>query len=135
MLLICGCFAVAGCSSTGGNTPSSQASAFTSTVKTTDQQFRVQFGMSPNRIGENTFSVKVEQAASGAPVSNLQVRLATTMLDMDMGTYQLSLQPNGPGQYRGQGSLPMVGHWQIVVLFDTPATVLHQATIKLDVAP
>ena len=29
----------------------------------------------------------------------------------------------------------MVGHWQIVVLFDIEATVLHQVTIKLDAAP
>ena len=135
LLLICGCVAVAGCSSAGGNTTSSQASAFTTTVKTADQQFSIQFGLSPNRLGENRFSVKVAQASSGASVSNLQVRLATTMLDMDMGTYELPLQPNGPGQYGGQGSLPMAGHWQIVVLFDTPATVLHQATVKLDVAP
>jgi len=56
------------------------------------------------------------------------------MLDMDMGTNTVALQPNGPGSYRTQGELSMSGHWQIRILVRTADDVLHEATIKLDTA-
>ena len=73
-------------------------------------------------------------ANSGKAATSVQVRLSTTMLDMDMGTNTVALQPNGPGSYRTQGELSMSGHWQIRILVRTADDVLHEATIKLDTA-
>src|SRR5262249_33494182 len=42
----------------------------------------------------------------------------TTMLDMDMGTQSIQLQPMGadsPGAYSGESELTMPGHWGVVV--------------------
>ena len=77
----------------------------------------------------------MEEASSGKSAPSLQARLTTTMLDMDMGTDQVDLQPNGPGQYSAQGTLSMVGHWDIHILLRTPDALLHQADVELDVSP
>ncbi len=135
LLLLCSCLLLAACSSGGGTPSAAQTAAYQTTVKTSDQQFVDQLSLTPNRLGLNTFTVKVKNAATGQAVSSLQVRLATTMLDMDMGTDQLALNPDGPGQYSAQGSLEMAGHWEIQIVFDSPGAILHQATVKLDVAP
>ncbi|MGO8951697.1 MAG: FixH family protein [Ktedonobacterales bacterium] len=137
LLLTFACLLLAACSgSGGGTTPASGGTAgFHTTVKTADLQYVIQFSLTPNRLGLNTFEVKVADATSGQSVSSLQVHLATTMLDMDMGTDQLGLSQDGPGQYSGQGTLAMSGHWEIQILFHTPDTILHQAAVKLDVAP
>ena len=135
LLLLCSCLLLAACSSGGSAQTTAQTAAYQTAVKTSDQQFVDHLSLTPNRLGLNTFTVKVENAATGQAVSSLQVRLATTMLDMDMGTNQLALNPDGPGQYSAQASLAMAGHWEIQILFDTPGAILHQAAVKLDVAP
>jgi copper transport protein len=92
----------------------------------------IQFSVTPNRLGLNVFTVGVEDARSGNPAPSLQVQLTTTMLDMDMGTDQVDLLPDGHGQYSAQGTLSMGGHWEIRLLLRTPDTTLHQASAKLD---
>ncbi|MDQ2716499.1 MAG: FixH family protein, partial [Chloroflexota bacterium] len=105
----------AACSS-GASAPTSTTGAppaFHATLKTSDGMFLLQFSVTPDRLGLNTFTVRVDAASSDTPVPSLQVQLMTTMLDMDMGTSQLDLSLHGPRQYSAQGALPMSGHWKI----------------------
>ncbi len=88
--------------------------------------------MTPNRLGLNEFTVGVEDAASGKPAPSIQAQLSTTMLDMDMGTDQIGLQPNGHDQYSAQGTLSMAGHWEIRILLRTPDATLHEASVQID---
>ena len=126
---------LAACSGgTGSNTPSPSATStptsFQTTTKTSDGLFQIQFSVTPNRLGANTFQVGVTDVNSGKPVTNVQVRLFTTMLDMDMGTDTVNMQSNGQGSYSTQGELTMSGNWQIRIQLHTPDNVLHQATVK-----
>lgn len=118
----------------GGSSPSqttsSQTTSFQSQVKTSDAMFLVLFSVTPDRLGANQFHVTVENASTKKLVSNLQVRLATTMLDMAMGTDTYDLQANGNGRYSTSGNLSMDGHWQIRILLRTPDATLHTAQVK-----
>ena len=123
---------LAACSTTGSTASvPTEAAAFHTTAKTTDDQFVVQLTVTPNRLGLNHFIVMVD-ASSGKPAPTMQAQLSTTMLDMDMGTDQIGLQPNGHGQYSAQGTLSMAGHWEIRILLRTPDASLHVASVELD---
>ena len=72
---------------------------------------------SPEKPGLNTFVVIVKNG-HGAQIPNARVVVETTMLDMAMGTQQVSLKPvlgSSPGMYHSQGELPMIGHWELKV--------------------
>src|SRR5690242_4174459 len=100
MLLIGTVVLLAACSAAGAAQQAPTATtAFHATLKTTDNQFVVQFSVTPNQLGLNVFTVGVEDASSGKPAPTMHAQVATTMLDMDMGTDQVDLQPNGHGQY------------------------------------
>ena len=117
----------------GGSSPSQttpQTTSFQSQVKTSDAMFLVLLSVTPDRLGANQFHVTVENASTKKLVSNLQVRLATTMLDMAMGTDTYDLQANGNGIYSTSGNLSMGGHWQIRVLLRTPDAALHTAQVQ-----
>jgi copper transport protein len=133
-LLLIGIVVLFAACSSAGSTPSppTEAPAFHTTLKTTDGQFVVQFSVTPNRLGLNVFTVGVEDASSGKPAPKMQTQLSTTMLDMDMGTDQVDLQPNVHGQYSAQGTLSMGGHWEIRILLRTPDATLHEASVELD---
>jgi hypothetical protein len=133
LLLIVTGVLLAACSTAGSTPPTpTEAAAFHTTLKTTDGQFVVQFSVTPNRSGLNLFTVGVAEASSGKPAPKLQTQLSTTMLDMDMGTDQVDLQPDGHGQYSAQGTLSMAGHWEIRLQLRTPDATLHVASVELD---
>jgi copper transport protein len=136
LLLICIVMLLAACSSGGvTQTPTpTESTAFHDTLKTTDGQFMLQLSVTPNRLGLNVFTVSVEDVSTGKPLSGVQVQLATTMLDMDMGTDRVVLQSKGNGQYSAQGTLSMEGHWQIRILLRTPDSALHEASVEFDTA-
>jgi hypothetical protein len=46
----------------------------------------------------------------------MKAQLSTTMLDMDVGSDEIGLQPNGHNQYSAQGTLSMAGHLEIRIL-------------------
>jgi copper transport protein len=133
LLLISIVVLLSACSTTGSapSTPTA-TTAFHSTLKTTDGKYVLQFSVTPNRLGSNVFTLGVVDAASGKPAPALQAQLATTMLDMDMGTDQVGLQSNGHGQYSAQGTLSMAGHWEIRILLHTPDATLHVASVEID---
>ncbi len=121
--------------STGGTSQaqpgSTPASSFHTNAKTADGMFALQFSVTPNQFGTNTFTVSVNNANSVKPATNLAVQLTTTMLDMAMGTDTVALQSNGNGQYSAQGQLSMSGNWEIGILIRTPDKMLHEAKVKL----
>jgi copper transport protein len=133
LLLISTVVLLAACSATG-STPSTptETAAFHSTLKTSDGQFVIQLSVTPNRLGLNNFTVGVENATNGKSAPTMQAQLSTTMLDMDMGTDEIGLQPNGHGQYSAQGTLSMAGHWEIRILLHTPDATLHVASVEID---
>ena len=108
------------------------AKPFATMVKTKDQKFQVKLSVDPNHFGTNTFTATVlDSAGKVVPDSQVGVSLYTTMLDMDMGTEALNLQPDGKGHFSGQGDLGMGGNWEIRVEIRTADTKLHTATVKL----
>lgn len=137
LLLLIGAVGLLAACDAGGSarTPTATVAktGFHATLKTTDGQFVVQFSVTPNRLGLNVFTVVVQDASSNKPVPGLQVQLTTTMLDMDMGTDEMSLPPDGQGQYSAQGTLSMGGHWEIGILLRTQSG-LHKTSVELATA-
>jgi copper transport protein len=121
LLAACGDGRSAPTQSTG--TPQS----FHTTLKTSDGMFEVQFNVTPDHMGLNTFTVNVNDVTTGKPATNLHVQLSTTMLDMAMGTDLLDLLSGGNGHYSAQGALSMAGNWEIYLLLRTPDATLHEA--------
>ena len=121
------------CGSTQNTTTSSTSSAFQTMVQTTDKAFTVQVTITPNQLGNNTFTVKF-LSPQQAPSQNMQVNLQTTMLDMAMGTDSVTLQANSDGTYSGQGTLTMRGTWQIQVVIHTPDHTLHEGQFQAKLA-
>ncbi len=104
---------------------------FNATVRTTDNKFTVTLNVNPNRFGTNVFTVTVVDNSTGKPTTNVGVALYTTMLDMDMGTDNVNLLPDGKGHFSANGDLSMPGDWQIRIQVRTPDNTLHEATVKL----
>ena len=109
--------------------PTTSSSAFTKTVKTTDKQFTLTFNVTPNHFGNNEFSVSVLNS-KGQPDTSVNVSLYNTMLDMDMGTRHLDLQPAGQGHYKGSDQLDMSGHWGVRIDIRTPSGGISHATVN-----
>jgi copper transport protein len=112
-------------SSNGKNQP------FNTSVRTTDNKFTVTLSVNPNRFGTNVFTVTVVDNSTHKTTTNIGVALYTTMLDMDMGTDNVNLLPDGKGHFSASGDLSMAGDWQIRIQIRTPDNTLHEATVKL----
>ncbi len=111
--------------------PAGTAAPFHATAKTKDGKLTVTLSINPNRAGPNGFQASVADARTGAPVTNVGVSLYTTILDMDMGTDTVNLQPDGKGHFSATGDLVMGGHWQIRIQVRTPDNTLHEAIVKV----
>lgn len=103
---------------------------FVTTVKTTDNKYTIKLNVSPNRFGTNVFTVTVLDS-KGAVDSNVGVSIYTTMLDMDMGTDTVNLQPDGKGNFSSEGDLSMSGHYDVRIQIRTPDNTLHEADVKM----
>jgi len=108
-----------------------QPQAFTTTAPTKDGTFKVTLSVNPNHFGTNVFTVSAIDTATGKPATNIGVSLYTTMLDMDMGTDTITLQPDGKGHFSGTGELSMPGNWEIRIVIHTPDGILHETSVKL----
>jgi copper transport protein len=96
----------------------------------------VELTVNPGHFGTNTFTVVVTNP-DHSPASNGTVFLTTTLVEMDMGTNTINLQPGKkPGTYTGPGELPMAGHWSTVVVIRTQQdpSKLHRATFTIGVS-
>jgi copper transport protein len=107
------------------------ATAFTTSVRTSDNEFTVTLDVTPNRTGTNVFRVSVAATNTGTPVTNVGVSLYTSSLDMDMGTDTVNVQPDGKGHFSATVDLLMGGDWQIRIQLRTPDNRLHEAIVKL----
>ncbi|HEX2914683.1 MAG TPA: CopD family protein [Chloroflexia bacterium] len=99
--------------------PKSQASSTVLYFESTQGGLNIQLAISPGTIGQNTFEAQLT-TSTGLPVSNARlVELKFAMREMDMGTPQLELKPEGSasGRYQAQGSvLSMAGTWDATLL-------------------
>jgi methionine-rich copper-binding protein CopC/putative copper export protein len=109
--------------------PTAASKPSTTTVKTQDSKFTVTLNVSPNHLGSNVFTATVRDS-KGAIDTNVGVSLYTTMLDMDMGTDSINLQPDGKGHFTASGDLSMSGNWQIRVEIRTPDNTLHEVNVR-----
>ncbi|GLV57370.1 copper transport protein YcnJ [Dictyobacter sp. S3.2.2.5] len=103
------------------------------TFPTKDHQYTIDLTVSPNRFGTNVFTVSARDS-KGKPVTNIGVSVYIAMLDMDMGTDSVNLQPDGKGHFTAQGDLNMGGHWQLRVEIRTPQDTLHSGTVDITTA-
>ncbi|MBX5456028.1 MAG: copper resistance protein CopC/CopD [Thermogemmatispora sp.] len=110
--------------------PTATAKPLTTSATTSDGLFTVTLTVSPNRFGTNTFTVKVSDRQTQRPVTQVGVTLYLNMLDMDMGTEVLNLQPAADGSFSGQGDLTMSGNWSARVQIRTIDNKLHETQIK-----
>ncbi|HEU5374203.1 MAG TPA: copper resistance protein CopC [Ktedonobacteraceae bacterium] len=106
---------------------------FNGTAQTSDGKYSVTLHISPNRFGTNVFTVQVTDARTGKALNanEVGVTVYTTMLDMEMGTDSLDLQPDGKGGFSGSGDLAMGGNWGIGVQLRTLDNQLHKASFKI----
>jgi copper transport protein len=111
--------------------PASKPGPFNATVQTTDDKFTARLNVNPNAFGTNVFTVTVIDNSTGQPTTNVKVTLYTNMLDMDMGTDTIPLQPDGKGHFSAPGDLTMAGDWAIRIQIRTPDNTLHTANVKL----
>jgi copper transport protein len=107
------------------------STAFHTTAKTSDGKYTISLTVNPNTAGPNVFRVSVVETKTGTSVTKVGVALYTTILDMDMGTDNVNLQPDGKGHFSATGDLVMGGHWQIRIQLRTPDNKLHEAIVKL----
>ncbi len=107
------------------------STAFTTSVRTSDSKFTVTLTVDPNRTGPNGFTVSVVDTTTDTPITNVGISLYTTILDMDMGTDTVNIQPDGKGHFSGRGDLVMGGDWQIRIQLRTPDNRLHEAIVKI----
>ncbi len=111
--------------------PTGTVAPYHTTVKTTDGTLSIALYLNPNSAGPNGLQVSVADARTGAPVTNVEVLVSATILDMDMGTQAYTLQPDGKGHFSGTINLLMSGHWQLRVQVRTHDKTLHEATVKV----
>ncbi len=110
--------------------PTQQVKPFNATVTTSDKLFIVKLTVSPDRFGSNVFTTTVMNS-QGTVVTNVRVSIYTTMLDMDMGTDTVNLQPDGKGHFSATGDLEMGGNWGLRVRIRTPDLKLHEGSVKM----
>jgi copper transport protein len=108
----------------------SQVKAFTTTVKTSDKQFSLTLVISPDRSGPNTFTVTVFDN-HGVKATNVSVSIYATMLDMDMGTTPIKLQPDGKGNFSANADLDMGGRWGLRMEIRAPDLKFHEAIVQI----
>jgi nitrogen fixation protein FixH len=109
--------------------PGSHGKPFNTTVQTTDGKFKLKLAIAPNSFGTNLFTVNVLDS-NGKQDTNVGVSVYLTMLDMDMGTDTVNLQPNDKGGFGAEGDLSMPGSWQMRLQVRTLDNNLHEATLK-----
>jgi copper transport protein len=98
--------AAAASTSSGAFVQTQHVSGYTLTLKVT-----------PARFGTNTFTATILDAR-GQPVTNAEVLVQVTMVEMDMGVENEQLKPDTSlpaGSYSGQADLTMGGHWNILL--------------------
>jgi copper transport protein len=94
--------------------PAAGSSVYTNTATATD--LTVQLTVDPNKVGLNTYRIKLADASG--PVSDATlVRLDFTFADPKFGTSNIVLPPAGDGVYEASGAnFAQVGRWQVTTV-------------------
>jgi copper transport protein len=108
----------------------SQVKTFTTSVKTSDKQFIITLAVSPDSSGLNTFTTTVFDS-HGVKATNVSVSIYATMLEMDMGTIPIKLQPDGKGNFSATANLDMGGKWGLRIEIRAPDLKFHEANAKI----
>ncbi|HTI15029.1 MAG TPA: copper resistance protein CopC [Dictyobacter sp.] len=107
-----------------------QVKPYNATVKTTDGAFTAKIAVSPNHFGSNMFTVTVFDKNSKQD-ANVGVSVYATMMDMQMGTETINLQPDGQGHFSANGDLNMSGHYQLRIQIRTPQNTMSEGTTTM----
>ncbi len=111
-------------------TIATQVKAFTTTVKTSDKLFSLKLIVSPDSSGPNTFTVTVFDN-HGVKATNVSVSIYATMLEMDMGTTPIKLQPDGKGNFSAPGIWTWVETGDCVWRYGRSDLKFHEASAKI----
>ena len=107
-----------------------QVKTFTTTIKTSDKQFSLTLTVSPDRSGPNTFTIAIFDS-HGVKTTHVSVSIYATMLEMDMGTTPIKLQPDAKGNFSALANLDMGGKWGLRVEIGTPDLKFHEANVQI----
>lgn len=81
-----------------------------------EQGNKVSLGVTPNRIGENTYKIMLKDSKGKSIKEIEQITLAFTSVDMAMGKDTVTLSKVGEGKYLAKGlNLNMSGNWSVHV--------------------
>ncbi|HLW03595.1 MAG TPA: CopD family protein [Ktedonobacterales bacterium] len=117
----------------GAAAPSGSSGAYLKTQVVGGYAITLQ--VTPAKFGTNTFTVTVLNAQK-QPITNAEVLLQTTMVEMNMGVSYAQLLPSSslpPGTYTGQSDLTMGGHWNILVKILPPKVSQFLTTFTIPV--
>ncbi|HEY4391950.1 MAG TPA: copper resistance protein CopC [Paenibacillus sp.] len=114
-----------------GNLPSaSSAPGPASLQATTESGYQITLNVSPNHLGENHFSLNVQDSA-GARLNNIeQVTLSLTSRKMDMGVIQIEMPGSSP--LEADEMITMGGEWNvhIHILLSTLDSIDHDFILQ-----
>ncbi|GGG04534.1 copper resistance CopC/CopD family protein [Paenibacillus aceti] len=97
----------------------------------TDGGYRISMSISPNSVGQNLFSLSV-QDPSGASLDNIeQVTLSLTSREMDMGVIQIEMPGSAP--LEAEEIITMGGKWNVHVhiLLSTLDSIDHDLILQV----
>jgi hypothetical protein len=89
----------------------------------------ISFGVTPNRVGDNTLLLELTDTRGNTVLEEAQVTVRLFRLDQAVTTEPLRLQPQGPGRYAAASTaLSIVGAWHARVTLYLPG----QSSIDID---
>ncbi|WMT41469.1 CopD family protein [Paenibacillus sp. D2_2] len=114
-----------------GNLPSASSAPGPAALQaTTEGGYQITLNVSPNHLGENHFSLNV-QDSDGAKLNNIeQVTLSLTSREMDMGVIQIEMPGSSP--LEADEMITMGGEWNvhIHILLSTLDSIDQDFTLK-----
>ncbi len=116
------------------STATAQSQGFLQQGQAGDLTYRI--AISSERVGSNTFEISLKNQA-GHPIEKAEVLLRLTMLDMDMGTQQITIPAvtAHPGEYSTVNPLlSMNGHWQVTLLIRRANVEDVKSSFEFDIA-
>ena len=114
--------------------PASQQAAasnpYIAHLQTKDKLYNITLKIDPNQFGINTFTATVYDSHEKiVPTAGISASLYLTMLDMDMGTQEVTLRPDKNGSFSTQDELNMAGHWALKLNVQTADARLHSVIV------
>ncbi|BCL78649.1 hypothetical protein ccbrp13_11140 [Ktedonobacteria bacterium brp13] len=110
--------------------PAAASNPYIAHLQTKDKLYNITLKIDPNQFGINTFTATVyDSHGKNVPTAGISASLYLTMLDMDMGTQEVTLRPDKTGSFSTQDELSMEGHWELKLNVQTADAKLHSVTV------